>query len=122
MKTKIRKIGGSKGILLPRAVLDDIGMTKGMAFQVQTRDGSIILTPAKSPLDKLRDYFRNKPGIKEEPLLFCPTPDGPTECDRCDKPVTPENSIITQHEIVYNSKKDHKRVAFCDNCFNSIFG
>jgi putative addiction module antidote len=59
---KIRKIGGSYGVVLPKEVLDDLGVAEGDAlYPVRTEDG-VRLTPYDpdfaAVLDSTRDYMR----------------------------------------------------------------
>ena len=53
MKTRITRIGNSKGIRIPKTVLDLYGLMEGDRLELsETRDG-ILLRPADGPGSKL---------------------------------------------------------------------
>lgn len=59
---KIRKIGGSHGVILPRSLLDELGVGEGdVLFTVRTPDG-VQLTPFdpdfSAAIESSRDYMR----------------------------------------------------------------
>lgn len=45
MQTSLRKMGNSTGIILPKAILGQIGVTTGAAIDLQVEDGRLIMTP-----------------------------------------------------------------------------
>lgn len=45
MRTTLRKMGNSSGIILPRAILAEIGATIGEEFEVAVEGGRIVATP-----------------------------------------------------------------------------
>jgi len=47
MQTALRKMGNSTGIIVPRAILGEIGLGVGAALDVRVEDGAIIVTPIK---------------------------------------------------------------------------
>jgi putative addiction module antidote len=67
---KIRKVGNSSGVILPKDLLEDMGMEGGdELFVVREADGSLRLTPydpdfaeavedARAFMDSHRDAFR----------------------------------------------------------------
>lgn len=62
LKTVIRKIGNSRGLILPAAVLEEVGAVDEMFLSVQ--QGRIVLEPAFEPR---RDWFKGaKPLTKRE--------------------------------------------------------
>jgi antitoxin MazE len=48
MQTALRKMGNSTGIILPRSILGQIGLTTGAAMDLRVEDGKLIGTPIKS--------------------------------------------------------------------------
>ncbi len=47
MVTRIRKWGNSQGLRLPRQVLEDAHISVGDEVDVTTRDGMIVIAPAR---------------------------------------------------------------------------
>ena len=47
MQSALRKIGNSTGIVLPRAILGQIGLTTGATLDLRVEDGVLIATPVK---------------------------------------------------------------------------
>jgi antitoxin MazE len=50
MQTALRKMGNSTGIIVPRAILSEIGITVGAAIDLRVEDGRLIGTPVKPVL------------------------------------------------------------------------
>lgn len=48
MQTALRKMGNSTGIILPRSILGQIGLTTGAAMDLRVEDGKLIGTPVTS--------------------------------------------------------------------------
>jgi antitoxin component of MazEF toxin-antitoxin module len=71
MKTaKLRQIGGSRGILLGKSILDRINLGDSDEFKVEIVDGKIILTPFKKPLDEFAQFFKEHPHFKPDSLIL----------------------------------------------------
>jgi antitoxin MazE len=47
MQTALRKMGNSTGMIVPRAILGEIGLGVGATLDVRVEDGTIIATPIK---------------------------------------------------------------------------
>ena len=47
MQTALRKMGNSTGMILPRAILGEIGITIGAAMDLRVEDGKLIATPIR---------------------------------------------------------------------------
>jgi len=45
MQAALRKIGNSTGLIVPRALLAEIGVTSGAAMDLRVEDGKLIATP-----------------------------------------------------------------------------
>jgi len=50
MQTALRKMGNSTGIILPRAILGQIGLTTGAVMDLRVEDGKLIGTPVPAAL------------------------------------------------------------------------
>jgi antitoxin MazE len=48
MQTALRKMGNSTGIILPRAILGQIGVAMGTAMDLRVEDGRLIVTPVRT--------------------------------------------------------------------------
>jgi antitoxin MazE len=47
MRTAIRKLGNSSGVIIPKAMLAEIGLAAGDAVDLSLEDGRIAITPVK---------------------------------------------------------------------------
>jgi len=56
MITKIIKIGNSRGIRIPKAILEQTGL--GEQVQLEVENGQIILRPADPPRKGWKKFFR----------------------------------------------------------------
>lgn len=45
MQTSLRKMGNSTGLIVPRALLGEIGVTTGATMELRVEDGRLIATP-----------------------------------------------------------------------------
>lgn len=52
MRTALRKMGNSTGIILPRAILGEIGLELGASMELEVEGGRIVATPVKDPARK----------------------------------------------------------------------
>ena len=50
MNTTIRKIGNSEGIIIPKEVLDRMGLKAGDSVEIRVEDGTIALVPKEADL------------------------------------------------------------------------
>lgn len=48
MQTALRKMGNSTGMIVPRAILGQIGVTTGAAMELSVEGGRLIATPVRS--------------------------------------------------------------------------
>jgi len=46
--TALRKMGNSTGIILPRSILGEIGLTVGAEMDLHVEDGRLVGTPVKT--------------------------------------------------------------------------
>lgn len=49
MRSAVRRIGNSAGVLLPRPVLADLGVAEGGAVEVISEPGKVTIVPADDP-------------------------------------------------------------------------
>ena len=47
MQTTVRKLGNSAGLIIPKAILTELGLSPGDAVDVRMEDGRLILAPCK---------------------------------------------------------------------------
>lgn len=47
MQTSLRKMGNSTGLILPKAILDQLGLAKGARVELRVENGEVIARPAK---------------------------------------------------------------------------
>ncbi|MCZ8543147.1 AbrB/MazE/SpoVT family DNA-binding domain-containing protein [Mesorhizobium qingshengii] len=52
MKTTIRKIGDSEGVIVPRELLDRMNLRVGDQLQIVETDDGIVLRPATDSFDR----------------------------------------------------------------------
>jgi antitoxin MazE len=47
MRTALRKLGNSSGVIIPKSMLEEIGITAGDVVDLSLEDNRIIITPQK---------------------------------------------------------------------------
>ena len=47
MQTTVRKLGNSAGLIIPKAILAELGLCAGDAVDVRLEDGRLVLAPVK---------------------------------------------------------------------------
>lgn len=67
MKTKLIKIGNSRGIRLPKAILDHVGLVEEAELDVH--EGRLIITPTRPPRSGWADAAREMQGRGEGKAL-----------------------------------------------------
>lgn len=65
MQTVLRKMGNSTGIILPKALLGELGIATGQAMDLQVEDGRIVVTPTQ--MDKRAGWADAAQAIATEP-------------------------------------------------------
>ncbi|MBV2186193.1 MAG: AbrB/MazE/SpoVT family DNA-binding domain-containing protein [Rhizobium sp.] len=63
MNVIIRKIGNSEGIIIPKEILDRLGLKAGDKLDVEETDGGIRLTP--EPADLAEQMAAAREGMKK---------------------------------------------------------
>lgn len=72
MKTKIVRIGNSKGIRLPKPLLEQVGLVDEVDLEV--RDGELIISPANPVRPGWSEAAISLAERQEDELLDAPTP------------------------------------------------
>jgi len=49
MQTAVRKLGNSAGVIIPKAVLAELGLSAGDAVDMRLEDGNLVLAPVRRP-------------------------------------------------------------------------
>jgi antitoxin MazE len=47
MQTSLRKMGNSTGMIIPKAMLDELGLQSGAKVDLRVVDGEVVMRPAK---------------------------------------------------------------------------
>jgi antitoxin MazE len=72
MKTRLVRIGNSRGVRLPKAIIAQAGLTEEVELGV--RDGAVIIARATSARSGWADAARQMRQRNEDRLLEAPTP------------------------------------------------
>lgn len=67
MLTKIVSIGNSRGIRIPKALLDDCGFDE--EAELQAKNGALILRPVKTPRAGWAESFAGMAAAKDDILV-----------------------------------------------------
>ena len=49
MQTALRKMGNSVGMIVPKAILRELGATAGTTMDVRVEEGRVVATPLRHP-------------------------------------------------------------------------
>jgi antitoxin MazE len=49
MRASVRKLGNSAGVIIPKSILTELGLTAGAAVDMALADGRLILVPVRQP-------------------------------------------------------------------------
>jgi len=72
MKTHLVRIGNSRGVRLPKALIEQAGLTEEVELRVEGR--AIIIARAAAPRSGWADAARHAHRRQEDRLLEAPTP------------------------------------------------
>ncbi len=67
MTTKLIRIGNSRGVRIPKALIEECGLDD--AVELQAREGELVIRPAKRPRAGWADAFRGMAGRKRDKLI-----------------------------------------------------
>lgn len=48
MQTSLRKMGNSTGMIIPKAMLDELGLSSGAKVDLRVVDGEVVVRPARN--------------------------------------------------------------------------
>ena len=65
MLTSLRKMGNSTGMILPKAVLREMGVAAGTVMDVRVEEGKVVATPRRHPRE---GWAEDAARIGAEPL------------------------------------------------------
>lgn len=89
LQSTLRKMGNSTGMILPKAILDQLGLASGAKIELRVENGEVIARPAKR---KVREGWEEDAkrigaeGLTEEELEWLEFDDGIVD----DSPIPPE--------------------------------
>ena len=72
MKTRLVRIGNSRGIRLPKPIIEEVGLTDEV--EVRVRAGAIIIAPSVAPRSGWAEAAKQLRERDEDRLLDLPTP------------------------------------------------
>ena len=72
MKARLVQIGNSRGVRLPKPLIEEIGLTDEVELRV--REGAIVILPARAPREGWAEAAQLLHGRGEGGLLDAPTP------------------------------------------------
>ncbi len=72
MKSKLVRIGNSRGVRLPKPLIDQAGLADEVELRV--REGAIIISPANGPRDGWAEAAKRLRERREDGLVDGPTP------------------------------------------------
>ncbi len=72
MKSKLVRIGNSRGVRLPKPLIEQAGLADEVELRV--RAGAIIISPANGPRDGWTEAAKQLRERKEDGLIDGPTP------------------------------------------------
>ncbi|HEX4695015.1 hypothetical protein [Sphingomonas sp.] len=67
MQTALRKMGNSTGLIVPRTMLSEIGVTTGAAMDLKVEDGKLIATPLRHPREGWAEAAAAVAAAEEDP-------------------------------------------------------
>jgi len=70
VETALRKMGNSTGVILPRAILGQVGLATGTVMKVSVEGERVVLTPVRSDC---------REGWAEDAAAVAAVPDGQAE-------------------------------------------
>ncbi len=57
MELKVRKIGNGYGVILPKALMDDLAVSEGSLLRAEKRDGVLQMTPVDADFTRQVEAF-----------------------------------------------------------------
>ena len=72
MKSRLVRIGNSRGVRLPKALIEEAGLEEDV--EIRAEGHSIVISPASAPRDGWADDAARAGAARGEGLLDAPTP------------------------------------------------
>lgn len=60
MRVKLRKVGNSYTVTVPREIIDEMALEEGVEFDIVAREDRVVMEPAKTHLDRVMDRMRER--------------------------------------------------------------
>jgi putative addiction module antidote len=60
MKVKLRKVGNSYTVTVPKEIVDEMGLEEGGEFDIIAKEDTVVLQPAGSRLSRAMERMREK--------------------------------------------------------------
>ena len=67
MQTALRKMGNSIGMIVPHALLKELGVTAGTAMDVRLEEGKVVATPVRHPREGWAEAAALVAAAEEDP-------------------------------------------------------
>jgi putative addiction module antidote len=58
METKVRKVGNSLGLTLPKNVVEELHLKEGDTLSIETKDGNLNLKPINVEFEEWAEAYR----------------------------------------------------------------
>jgi antitoxin MazE len=71
MRTALRKLGNSSGVIIPKSMLEEIGVTAGDPVDLSLEGGRITITPVKrQPREGWAEAFAEAEELEDDDLAW----------------------------------------------------
>jgi antitoxin MazE len=67
MQTALRKMGNSVGMIVPKAILKELGATAGTQMDVRVEEGKVVATPLRHPREGWAEAAAAVAAAEEDP-------------------------------------------------------
>jgi antitoxin MazE len=67
MQTALRKMGNSTGLIVPKALLTELGAAAGTPMDIRIEDGRVIATPLRHPREGWAEDAARVAAAEEDP-------------------------------------------------------
>lgn len=57
MELKVRKVGNGYGVILPKALMDDLAVSEGSLFKAENQEGVLQMTPIDAEFTRQVEAF-----------------------------------------------------------------
>lgn len=67
MQTALRKMGNSTGLIVPKALLNELGASAGTPMDIRIENGSVVATPQRRPREGWAEAAAAIAAAEEDP-------------------------------------------------------